>query len=129
MAFIPYSSDDGRVPAWEYIPAGAITPKIGLALAYSAGKLAIATGKPEYICMRDETAAVASGTVIPVIAVSPGIVFQTQNTASLSSVKEGESVTLAADGMGITATTSSGVAKIVKKHGDAVGSEVLVKFE
>ena len=79
--------------------------------------------------MREEEAAVASGTVIPVIAVSPGIVFQTQNTASLASVKEGESVTLAADGMGITATTSSGVAKILKKHGDAVGSDILVKFE
>lgn len=128
MSFIPYSTDDGRVPAWEYIPAGAITPKVGLALAYNAGKLAVATGKPEYICMREE-AAVASGTVIPVIAVSPGIVFQTQNTASLASVKEGEAVTLAADGMGITATTSSGVAKILKKHGDAVGSEILVKFE
>lgn len=129
MAFIPYSTDDGRVPAWEYIPAGAITPKVGLALAFSEGKLAIATGKPLYICMRDEDAAVESGTVIPVIAVSPGIVFQTQNTASLSDVNPGESVTLAEDGMGITATTDSGVAKIVKKHGDDIGSEVLVKFE
>ena len=68
--FIPYSNEDGRVPAWQYLPCGAIKPSIGMALVQSSGNLAIATG-----------------------------------------------------------TTSSGVARIVAKDGDASGSRVLVKFD
>ncbi|MGN0962527.1 MAG: hypothetical protein ACI4PP_03030 [Clostridia bacterium] len=129
MSFIPYSTDDGRVPAWEYRPCGAIQPKVGLALAYDSGKLAVATGKPEYICMRHEEAEVASGTVIPVIAVADSITFLTENTASLEAVNEGDAVTISSDGMAVTATTESGVATILRKSGDAVGSDVLVKFK
>lgn len=129
MAFKIYMTDDGHVPAWEYLPAAAMTPKVGLALAFSSGKLAVATGKPEYICMRDEETAVTAGTIIPVIAVNPGITFATEATAALTAVNEGDAVTLASTGLGITATKTDGVATIVSKAGDAVGSEVLVKFK
>ena len=58
--FIPYSNEDGRVPPWEYLPCGAITPKLGMALVQSSGNLAIATGtnKPTYISMTEKSAAV-----------------------------------------------------------------------
>ena len=129
--FIPYSTSDGRVPPWEYLPAGAITPKVGLALYLSSGVFAVATGtqKPTHICMRDEAAAVTSGTVIPVIAVQPDIIFETENSASLNGVNIGQAVTIASDGMRATGTTSSGVATIVEKAaGTGTGNRTLVKF-
>lgn len=129
MSFIPYSTDDGHIPAWLYKPCGAITPKVGLALSYSSGKLGIASGKPEYICMREEGAAVTAGTMIPVIAVTDGIVFKTTNSAALTSVNDGTAVTIAANGLEVTATSTDGVATILGKSGTAVGSDVYVKFK
>ena len=43
MAFKIHKIDDGRIPGIEYLPCGAITPKVGMALVQSAGNLAIAT--------------------------------------------------------------------------------------
>ena len=129
--FIPYSTEDGRVPPWKYMPAGAITPKIGLALYLSSGVFAVATGtqKPTHICMREESAAVSSGTIIPVIEIAPDIVFQTENQASLNGVNVGQAVTIHSDGMQVTATTSSGVATIVEKTaGTGTGNRTLVRF-
>ena len=37
MAFMIHSTDDGRVVPIEYLPASAITPKIGMALIQSSG--------------------------------------------------------------------------------------------
>ena len=130
--FIPHSNSDGRVQPWEYLPAtGSTAPSIGLALVLSSGKLAKASGttKPTYICMREEAAAVAAGTLIPVIKVEPDIVFECTNSASLSGVGIGAKVTLHTDGMQVTGTTTGGVATIVDKDGDAVGSRVLVRFD
>ena len=130
--FIPYSNEDGRVPAWEYLSCGAITPKIGMALYQSSGNLAIATGttKPTYISMAEFGSALTAGTKIPVIKVLPGQVFECTNSASLSGVSVGQKVTLhASNGLQVTGTTTSGVATIVAKNGDASGSRVLVRFE
>ena len=44
MAFMLHTTDDGHIPAWEYLPCSAITPKVGMALTQSSGKLAVATG-------------------------------------------------------------------------------------
>ena len=129
--FIPYQNEDGRVPPWEYLPCSAITPKLGMALYQSSGNLAIATGttKPTYISMVEEGAAVTAGDLIPVIRVQPDQVFECTNSASLSGVNIGAKVTLhASNGCQVTGTTSSGVAEIVAKDGDAAGSRVLVKF-
>lgn len=130
--FIPHSNSDGRVQPWEYLPAtGSTAPSIGLALVLSSGKLAKATGttKPTYICMREESAAVAAGTLIPVIKVEPDMVFECTNSASLSGVAIGTKVTIADDGLRVTGTPTSGVATIVDKDGDATGSRVLVRFD
>ena len=40
MAFLISQNNGGIVPGLEYLPAGAITPKIGMALAMADGNLA-----------------------------------------------------------------------------------------
>ena len=129
--FLIHSTDDGRIPPFEYLPASAITPKVGMALTESEGKLAIATGttKPSYICMTQRAAALTAGDIIPVIRVQPDIVFETEFSASASSIKIGNKVTLhASDGMSVTATTTSGVAEIVYMDGTASGDMCRVRF-
>lgn len=128
--FIPYQTEDGRVPPWEYLPAtGSIAPEIGLACVLSSGKLIKASGttKPTHICMRHEAAAVAEGTLLPVIAIQPDIIFETHNSAT-NNATIGQAVTIASDGLRVTGTTSSGVATLVAKDGTAEGDRVLVKF-
>ena len=130
--FVPYTTEDGRVLPWEYLPAtGTDAPCIGMALVLSSGKLAKCTGttKPTYICMMEAPAAVAAGTLIPVVAVQPDIIFEVKNQASLNGVNIGQAVTIHSDGLQITATTSSGVATIVKKvAGTGTGNPTLVHF-
>lgn len=131
LGFYPETVIDGHVPPWEHLPASAIQPKVGMALILSSGKLAIATGtnKPEFICMAEHPAAVTAGTIVPVIRVTPEILFKTSNSASLSGVNVGEKVTLhASSGMQVTGTKTSGVAEIISKSGDASGSDVYVRF-
>lgn len=130
--FIPYSTDDGRVLPWEYLPAGSITPKIGLALVQSSGKFAVAgaTVKPTYISMMESASAVAEGTLIPVVKVQPDVIWQVTNSADMSAIALGAKVTTS-NGMQVTATTTSGVATVVGKGEDtaAAGGTVYVRFE
>ncbi|MBQ9412908.1 MAG: hypothetical protein IJU29_07415 [Oscillospiraceae bacterium] len=128
--FLIHSIDDGRNAPLEQLPAGAITPKVGLALTQTDGLLAVASGttKPSYICMAQRAAAVASGTVIPVIRVGSDMIFETVFSASASSIKLGNKVTIASDGLRVTATTTSGVAEVVGMDGTASGSTVRVRF-
>ena len=128
--FLIHSIDDGHDAPLAYLPAGAITPKLGLALTQSSGLLAVASGttRPSYICMTQRDAAVTSGTVIPVIRVGGDMIFETVFSASASSIKLGDKVTLASDGLRVTATTTSGVAEVVGMDGTASGSSVRVRF-
>ena len=128
--FTPHKVDDGRVPVTEYLPAGAITPKVGLALYQNAGLLAVVGGttKPTYICLQEEPAAVASGTVIAVQRVAPDIIYKTESSAATTSVKLGTKVTLTADGTQVTATATDGVAEVVAVDDTAAGGTVYVRF-
>lgn len=128
--FIPHHSSTGRAEHREHLPAGAITPKIGLALVQSSGKLAVASGttKPTYICMCEKSAAVTAGTIIPVIRVEPDMVFETVSSAAMSSINLGDKVTIASDGLRVTATTTSGVAEVVAIEDTASGGKVRVRF-
>lgn len=131
MAFKIHKIDDGRIPGIEYLPCGAITPKVGMALVQSAGNLAIATGTtaPTYISMCEKDSACAAGDIIPVIRVSKDMVFETTFSAAATSVKLGNKVTLhASDGMSVTATTTDGVAEVVYMGGTASGSMCRVRF-
>lgn len=129
--FLLHSTDDGRVPSLEYLPAGAITPKVGMALVQSGGNLAVATGttKPTYICMVEKSSALTAGDIIPVFRVDPDMIFETSFSASASSINIGQKVTLhASNGGQVTATTSSGVAEVVYMDGTASGSMCRVRF-
>lgn len=129
--FIPIKNDTGCPTPWEMLPCGAITPKLGMALVQSSGKLAIATGttKPTYISMVEKTAACTAGDLIPVIRVEPGNIYETELSASGSSLNLGDKVTLhASNGLQVTATTTNGVAEIVEFLGTASGDKVRVRF-
>ena len=130
MAFKPHQTNDGRVPPFEYLPAGAITPKVGMALYMNAGNLAIAAGttKPTYICMCEKDAAVAAGDIIPVIRVDDGMILSVPLSASGTALKLGNKVTIATGGLQVTNATADGIAEIVGIMGTAVGDEVLVRF-
>ncbi len=130
MGFIPYDYAGGQPDAWLYMEASAIgTCKIGMALTVTTGKLTAATGttKPSYISMYEGT--VASGDVIPVIAVSPGTRFMTTFSATPTSIVVGSKLTIHTDSLQVTATTTGGVAEVSELRGaTASGDEVLVFF-
>lgn len=128
--FIPHKTDDGRIPPVEYLPCGAITPKLGLALIQTNGNLAIASGttKPTYLCMTERSAAVEAGTVIPVQRVSEDLIYETISSAAFTGIKRGQKVTLASDGLRVTATTTDGVAEVVDIAEPAAGGKVYVRF-
>ena len=131
MAFKIHSTGDGSVPAIEYLPAGAITPKVGMALVQSSGKLAIATGTtaPTYISMCEAKQALTAGDIIPVIRVEKDMIFETNFSAAATAVNLGDKVTLhASDGMQVTATTTSGVAEVIYMDGTASGAMCRVRF-
>lgn len=130
MGFKIHSVDDGHVPSIEYLPCSAIAPKVGMALIQTNGNLAIATGtnKPAYISMCEKAAACEAGELIPVIRVDGRTVYETAFSAAATSVKLGGKVTLATDGLQVTATTEGGIAEVVDMDGTAVGSTVRVRF-
>jgi len=84
MAFLVHSTDDGRVPGIEYLPAGAITPEVGMALTQASGKLAVSSGtaKPAYISMCQRETACADGELIPVLRVLPDMIFESRWSAA-----------------------------------------------
>ena len=130
MAFKIYSTDDNRVPGIEYLPASAITPKVGMALTQTTGQLALATGAtaPTYISMCEKDSECTAGDIIPVIRVNHDMIFETEFSAAAASVKLGSKVTLNTDALKVTATTTSGVAEVVYMDGTASGSMCRVRF-
>lgn len=129
--FIPHKNDGSiRPQALEYLAATNITPKKGLALYFSSGLLALCSGtnKPEYICMC-EGPQLTSGDVIPVLRVLPDRVFETAWSTSGAAINVGQKVTIASDGLRVTATTTSGVAEVVAKEDTAAENDtVYVRF-
>lgn len=130
MAFKVHQTDDGRVPALEYLPAGAITPKVGMALVQADGNLALAAGtnKPTYISMCERETACTAGDLIPVMRVHPDMVLETTFAAAAAAVELGNKVTLHTDGLQVTATTTGGVAEVVYMGGAAAGDTCRVRF-
>ena len=130
MAFMIHAIDGRMDAAIEYLPAGTITPKLGMMLTQSSSLLTIASGttKPTYMAMCERDTACTSGDLIPVIRVLPDTRFETTFSVSASSVKPGQKVTISADGLQVTATTTDGVAEIVDMDGTAAGSACRVRF-
>lgn len=130
MAFMIHSVEGGYVPSWEYQPCSAITPVVGMALYQNAGNLALASGTttPTFVSMTERTAALTAGDIIPVVQVNEDIIWETEWSAAATSIKRGQKVTIATDGLRVTATTTGGVARVVDFDGTAVGDKVRVQI-
>lgn len=99
--------------------------KVGETLKASAGAVtrASATEKPTHICVGP-----ASVNGVPCVEVLDDMEFETTLSAAGTSLSVGDKVTISADGLQVTATTTGGVAEITGMEGTAVGSKVTVKF-
>ena len=128
--FLNVKNDDGHVAPFMELPCSAITPKNGLALALSSGQLAIAAGstKPEFICVEERAAAVTAGDLVTVVRVEEDTDYETVFSADATGIVIGDAVTIGADGLTVTGTTTNGVAKVVYAEGTASGDTVVVRF-
>ncbi len=127
MAFIPHSYDGGYKPSIVKLPASAITPKVGMGLAFSSGKLA-ASAKPEYICAEERSAAVTAGTLIQVMRINPAIIWESEVDAETAFVP-GTKADVTSDGMTIDGDGTTNKSFFIEEiDGTAAGSKVRGRF-
>jgi len=128
--FLNVKNDDGHVAPFMELPCSAITPKNGMAMVLSEGKLAIASGtaKPEFICVEEHANAVTAGDLVTVVRVEADTDYETVFSAAATGRVPGEKVTIASDGLRVTGTSTNGVAEIVYAEGTASGDTVVVRF-
>ena len=126
--FMPVSSPDAVTPAWEWMAAEAITPKLGLCLALdsSSGQLEVSV-TPQYICMMEASAAVAAGTLIPVMSVK-GWEFETILNANDSGIKPGCKRDVYSGGLKLSTATSNNNFLVTRTTGTSAGDVVRGKF-
>lgn len=128
MAFLLQSTDVGQTPPMEYRQATAEEDVVlGEALVTASTGLLTkcgATARPEFIAVGPQD----EHDCVPVVRVQDYQVWRTQLSAAGTSLKPGNKVTLEADGLRVTATTTSGVAAIVELEGTAAGDSVRVRF-
>lgn len=125
--FTFHSFDNGQTPPHEYLPGTeGETFAVGEAVILTAGALTkcAATAVPDYITMGP---AGKNGTV-PCAKVNGETVYDAPLTADGTALKLGDKVTLATDGMGVTATKTGGVAQIVRMDGKGKDDIVGVRF-
>ena len=129
MGFLPSKIHQGHMQGWEYLPCGSIQPHVGMALYLSSGVLAIAEGatKPEYISMIECSAALTSGTKIPVIKVLPDALYDVPTYNTLAERAIGSKVQIQTGGMMINSTNSSSPAvEIVDKNGAGTSANDII---
>lgn len=127
MSFMRNTMDVGLTPPIEYHPGKASEAIVlGETLTLTAGALTKCSGanKPTHIAVGP----VNKDGIVPVIKVQDYMTFEAPLNVAGTALKVGDKVTIAADGLGVTATTDSGVAQIVAIHGTAVGDTVEVRF-
>ena len=127
MAFIPYSYDCGQMPPAEYAPlasAGDIT--VGLCMAVTGDGAALSV-KPDHICLREEKNA-AADTLIPLMHIGGGVVFEAPLAADAASLAPGSLCDVAADGLSIAATSANGNIIIVSMDGTSAGDLCRCRF-
>ena len=130
LGFVPSVINQGHMQGWEYKGAAAEAFTVGEALKInSSGYLTKASGTdtPKYISMFQGTVT-AAGTEIPAIAVDHDALYDVPSSEAMTSRKVGDKVTIYTDGAKITATTTSGVAEIVKLPDTASGGIVTVRL-
>lgn len=127
MAFVPYSYDEGQPRPFEYYKLGAEGDiEIGTAMALTGGKL-VSSATPGYICMRAEKKA-AADTVVPVIRIDAGVVFEAPLAAEAATLTVGGRASVSADGRSIGGAAGDGILEIVSMDGTAEGDLCRVRF-
>lgn len=126
--------ENGRMnvaPPEFYEVKASVEVKIGETLVLESGKLAKCNGTkmPTHIAMR----AVGSSDTnreIPVCRIESNQVYDVPlSVAPTSSLVPGAKVTIATDGMSVTATTTDGVATIISTNGAKVSGDIItVRF-
>lgn len=131
MSFLPFQYANGVTP-WEYLPAGAITPKVGMLLELdtSTGQLKVCSqGIPQYISMAEHSSAVSAGTIIPVIKIEKDTVYETQLDGNVSSLPLGTLADIDTTGLLLDGDASTDdVFRVEYVGGLTAGSTVRGKF-
>lgn len=126
------TNNSNVAPSIKMMPTTASTTyAIGDALALSSGALVLATGttKPEFIAWGKYAAPATGMKDLPVLPINSDMEFDTTFDATATSIVPGNKVTIGSTGKTVTATTTSGVAEVVRKIGTgASGDHVIVKF-
>lgn len=134
MALVFYKSlSYPNFPLVTVLPTTAsVTYVDGDALVLTAGALTKAgpTVKPDFICSQDYVAPATGMLPISCYPVLPGDQFLAPFSVDGTAIKNGDTVTLHTDSAGVTATTTSGVARIINKLGTgAIGTMAVVTFK
>ena len=126
--FMPVAAAHAVTPAWEWLPAEAITPKLGLCLALdsSSGQLEVSV-TPQYICMMEAAAAVTAGDLIPVMNVK-GWELETILNANDSGIKPGAKRDVYSGGLKLSTATSNNNFLVTYVSGTSAGDVVRGKF-
>lgn len=131
MSFLPFQYANGVTP-WEYLPADAITPKVGMLLEFNAstGRLKVCSESiPQYISMAEHSSAVSAGTIIPVIKIEKDTVYETQLDGDVSSLALGYLADIDTTGLLLDGNASQDdVFRVEYVGGLTAGSTVRGKF-
>lgn len=125
-------TDSGKLPDILNLPAGAITPKYGMALYLTSGKLAVAAGsnKPTHICMAEYGEALTAGTPIPVMKITPEQVWESVRDDASSNVVIGSAYDVATGGLKVdVSSTTNGCFVIDHEDAKANGAPVVGRFK
>lgn len=133
MAFTLYKRGvTAQVPFEELPSTASETYTIGEALVLSSGALTKcgATATPEFISVEAYVAPSSGNKNLKVYRVLEDMQFKTTFYADPDAINIGDKVTLHTDGAQVTATTSSGVASVVRKDngGNDAGDGCIVMF-
>jgi hypothetical protein len=117
--------------AMEYLPmTNAFAYKIGQGLVITSGAAVLvgATAVPSHICVSEVTG--VTGGFVQAVRILPDMTLEANFSAAGTAINAGDKVTIAADGINVTATIASGVATVVDfpDGTKASGDRVLIRF-
>ena len=128
FAFRKSNNTAVAVPGTVLMPAtNAESYVIGETLKLSSGAVTKASGTnvPTYICVEKKTA--VTGDEVACVLIEHNQEYETVTSAD-GALTVGGKYTIDSDGLKITATSTSGVAEVVKAFGTTSGSKVIVRF-
>ncbi|NCB75116.1 MAG: hypothetical protein EOM51_10295 [Clostridia bacterium] len=122
----------GATPDRKMLPTTANeTYVVGELLVMTTGALTkcAATATARYVCNQNYVAPATGQEPISVTPITDNLLFETVFSADATLVNVGDKVTIASDGLRVTATTTAGVAEIARKLGTgAAGTGVWVRL-